>query len=190
MAENLMPFDELNNMRARLQDMRDIQLEMGLIPKFEKREVEDMILDLLIMAYVFGGDSVSTMLSIEYPSEYDTDEMMEVIYKKVAGKDFAERVAEYAPTANVDDIMRVAETDAHRVYETSAYKAAKAAGATQKRWNVLGINTRETHWYVDQTTVPIDSEFVTFDGDSARFPGDFSKAQNNVNCNCWLTYEW
>ena len=31
-------------------------------------------------------------------------------------------------------------------------------------------------------------EFYTYDGDHARFPGDFGNAANNVRCRCYLTY--
>ena len=43
---------------------------------------------------------------------------------------------------------------------------------------------RETHDYLEGVEVDLASEFVTFDGDSAKFPGDFSRAENNVNCRC------
>ena len=47
---------------------------------------------------------------------------------------------------------------------------------------------RETHNFLDGVGVPLGTLFVAIDGDSARYPGDFAKAENNTNCRCTLTY--
>lgn len=115
-------------------------------------------------------------------------EMRDSIYKKVAGKDFMQRIDEYVESGTVEDFMRIAETDSHRVYNDASYTTAVEAGATQKIWNCMFINSRDTHMALDGTVVPIDAEFYTFMGNHAMYPGEFGVAEEDCNCNCWVTY--
>ena len=147
---------------------------------------EDEILDLLLISYTFGCEDANEMLYTEIPPTYQ--EMRDSIYKKIAGKDFAERIAEYAESGTVEDIMRVAETDSHRVYNEAANTTAKQGGATQKIWNCAFRNSRDTHIYLDGTVVPMDAAFYTFKGNSAMYPGEFGVAEEDCNCQCWVTY--
>ena len=115
--------------------------------------------------------------------------MRSVINRKVAGKDFTERVTEYAEKGDLEAIMRVAEADAHRVLNTASLNTAKKAGARFKTWvTMMDDKVRDTHDYLQAMTVGINDRFVTYDGDSASFPGDFEYAENNVNCRCTLVF--
>lgn len=149
---------------------------------------EDEVLDLLLLAYTFGCEDANEMLGTEIAPTYE--EMRSSIYKKIAGKDFRQRIAEYTESGTVDDIMRVAETDSHRVYNEAemdtAGVAAKGGAKILKRWETMGDDrVRDTHDYLEGMTVPYDAEFYTYDGDHAFAPGGFELAENNVGCRCW-----
>ena len=183
----LLPFDELNNLRTRVEVQMTIAQATGNRKKF-REWCEDEILDLLLLAYTFGCEDANEMLGTEIAPTFS--EMESSVYKKVAGKDFAERIAEYAETGTVDEIMRVAETDAHRVYNeaemNTADEVAKTGRQILKTWSTMGDDrVRDTHDYLEGTTVPYDAEFYTYDGDHAFAPGGFEFPENNVNCRCW-----
>ena len=183
----ILPFDELNNFRSQLEiwiASRELWTEEDR--KQFRKWCEDEILELLLISYTFGCEEANGMLNSEIAPTYE--EMRDSVYKKIAGKDFAQRIAEYADTGTVEDIMRVAETDSHRVFNDAAFTTAKQAGATQKIWNCMFRNSRDTHMYLDGTAVPIDAEFYTFMGNHAMYPGEFGVAEEDCNCQCWVTY--
>lgn len=63
------------------------------------------------------------------------------------------------------------------------------ARVVEKVWATMeDERVRETHNFLDGVSVPLGTLFVAIDGDSARYPGDFTKAENNTNCRCTLTY--
>ena len=89
----------------------------------------------------------------------------------------------------VDDIVRIAETESHRIANTSALDTARHGGATKKTWvTMLDDRVRETHDYLEGMTVGIDDDFYTYDGDHAPAPSLFQLASNNVNCRCELIF--
>jgi uncharacterized protein with gpF-like domain len=115
--------------------------------------------------------------------------MYETIYRKVAGKNFDQRVREYATTGDIESIMRVAETDATRVFNESELKTAQRVGAKSKTWNtMLDDRVRDTHSYLEGMTVGIHDDFYTYDGDHAPAPGQFELPENSINCRCYLTF--
>lgn len=88
-----------------------------------------------------------------------------------------------------DAIVRIAETESHRIANKAALDTAKYAGATKKTWaTMLDDRVRESHDYLEGMTVDIDEDFFTFDGDHAPAPGLFETAENNVNCRCELLF--
>ena len=118
------------------------------------------------------------------------DDVMKVIDKKIAGETWRERVKDwFANGGSVDDIIRIAETETHRIANTAALDAAKEAGATEKTWlTMIDDRVRSTHEYLEGMTVDIDEDFYTYDGDHASAPGLFELAQNNINCRCELIF--
>lgn len=183
--DRLMPTDELSVLKEELDsDWQDPNRK-----KERKEDRIDEILDMLIVAYVFGNEAANTML--ESDIQVDVDTLNESVYKRIADKNWEERVREYydSDTATVADIMRVVETDTHRIYNDSILnvgeKVANTGKAVTKTWQtMLDDRVRDTHDYIEGVTVPVDSRFYTFDGDSARYPGDFTAPENNINCRC------
>lgn len=185
----ILPYDELNNIQSQLEEESfDVEAEDGTKKlRFNVDACIDIVLDALIMAYVYGVDYANETLGTDIPPIKES--MKETIYKKVADKDFEQRVREYAENGQLPDIMRVVETDMTRVFNEGSLKAAKKAGAKNKTWlTMMDDRVRDTHSYLEGMTVPIDAEFYTFDGDHASSPGGFSMAENNVNCRCVLMF--
>ena len=147
---------------------------------------EDEILELLLICYTFGCEDANTMLGTEIAPTYE--EMRESIYKRIAGKTWPERIDEYIDGGTVEDFQRIAETESHRVYNDASNKTAVLGGARFKTWECMFRNSRDTHMYLHGTTVPINSEFYTYLGNHAMYPGEFGVAEEDCNCQCWVTY--
>ena len=185
-VRTVLPIDELNILEARLEaSFGKKPLRDGVLGE---EDVLDMMLDLFLLAYANGNSITNDNLASDWKP--DLDEVMAVIDKKVAGKTWRDRVKEYFDgEGTVEDIFRIADTEAHRIANRAMLDTAKKAGASKKTWvTMLDDRVRETHDYLEGVTVGIDDDFITYDGDSAPAPGQFSKAQNNVNCRCELMF--
>lgn len=187
----ILPWDELNNIRAKVeQTAYFVQSDEALpVMRFDKEKALDIIYDYLVYAYLMGVDNVNEELSTSIRA--NDKEMRESIFKKIAGKDFRERVEEYADKGDIEGIMKVAETDAHRNMEDASQRTAKKAGAKKKTWRTMGDDrVRDTHDYLDGMTLPIDQRFVTYTGDSTMYPGEFGVAEEDCNCRCTCIYSY
>ena len=182
-------FDELNVLREQIESDLSLGTEQR---KLLKDDRIDEILDMLIMAYVFGTEDADEELTVTETVE--TDEMYSAVWLNIAGKNWEQRIREYYddPNATVEDIMRVVETDTNRIYSDAVLnvgeKVSKRGVPVTKTWNTMQDDrVRSTHEYIEAVTVPIDRRFYTYDGDSARYPGDFTDPQNNCGCRCYIT---
>ena len=88
-------------------------------------------------------------------------------------------------------ILRVLETEGHRIYNEGGYDRAGDCGAKYKQWQTMADDkVRDSHAYISGEKIPINDLFYTYDGDSALTPGGFDLAENNANCRCWLSYSF
>ena len=210
--DRMPPWDELSNLRAEL----DNTFQAG--PEERKRRkpyIIDEILEMLIMAYMYGNEAGNTMLygsdvvdqivpDREGPNrviDIDTDDMNRAVFKVIAGKNWEQRITEYLDDENgtVDDVIRVVDTDMNRIYNDSILNVGERAEneepedggpkrTTMKKWVTMGDDrVRDTHDYLEGTSVPVNRRFYTFDGDSAMYPGGFELPQNNINCRCRIS---
>ena len=207
--DRLPPWDELSNLRTELDDTFQAGPEER---KRRKPYIIDEILEMLIMAYMYGNEAGNTMLygsdvvdQIEPEQEgpnrvidIDTDDMNRAVFKIVAGKDWEQRVSEYLDdeTGTVDDIIRVVDTDMNRIYNDSILNVGERAedeepmdgmptvGVTKTWETMMDERVRSTHFGLQSVSVPVNGRFHTWDGDSARYPGDFTDPNNNINCRC------
>lgn len=182
-------FDELNIMSERIASDFALQPEQR---KELKQDRIDEILDMLILSYVYGTEDADEQLTVT--ESIVTDEMYLSIWTEIAGKNWEQRVSEYYddPTATAEDIIRVVETDTNRIYNDAVHNVGEKVESrgikVMKTWNtMLDERVRSTHEYIEAVTVPFKEKFHTFDGDSARFPGDFSDPSNNINCRCEIS---
>jgi len=184
---SILAFDEINALR------RDVGEWFATgKPKYKEEDIIDELFDLLLLAYAMGDTVTLQNLGVELPeSESPTMyDVLKVVNEKVADKTWKERVEDYfANNGTEEDIIRVAETEMHRVANTAALEAAKKAGAKTKTWQtMMDDRVRETHDYLLGVEVGIDDDFITFDGDRGQAPGLFTMAENNVNCRCELVF--
>ena len=183
---SVLPFDELNKFAD------GIRKRYGKDPlprsKAEEEDIIDELLDLFLLAYAMGNSATNSNLLSDFTPTLD--DAMKVVDKKIAGKTWRGRVEEYFDNGGtVDDIVRIAETETHRIANTSALDTAKRAGAKNKTWLTMADDrVREQHEWLEGVTVGIDDDFITPDGDRASAPGLFSMAENNVNCRCELIF--
>lgn len=181
---SILPFDELNKFPSYLRN----RFPSGKLLPSDEEDIIDEMLDLFLLAYATGHQVTMENL----PSEWEPtlDDVMKTVDKKVAGKTWRERVEEYfASGGSVDDLVRIVETEAHRIANESALETAHMCGATSKTWlTMLDDKVRDTHYPLEGVTMALDSDFYTWDGDHAPAPGLFTKAENNVNCRCELSY--
>ena len=181
-------FDELDILRERLNADFSLGTEQR---KLFRDDRIDEILDMLIMAYVFGTEDADEELTVT--EEVVTDEMYNAVWLEIAGRNWEQRIREYFddPNGTVDDIMRVVETDTNRIYSDAVLnvgeKVSKRGVPVSKTWNTMQDDrVRMYHELLEGVTVPIDKKFH-IDGDSARYPGDFVSPELNINCRCYLT---
>ena len=191
---NLMPYDELNTFKAMVTEYKTEPLTNDEKARL-RLDIEDYIEFLLIEAYVYGNVQAMQDLGIldKDPADLiDPDVMEQTINERIADKTFKQRIEEYLDDENstVDDFQRVAETDATRVYNAGVVDGGKASDVqgVMKQWITMGDEkVRSTHEYLQSMTVPLDTDFYSWDGDHARAPGLFTLPENNINCRCTLS---
>ena len=190
----ILPIDEINAMEDRLkvhfEDGEDGQPGGGRIKSKEDAEdIIDELLDLFLLAYANGVESVNASMGATRSQPYETVER--TLYEKIDGKTWEERVWDYYDNGGtVYDIARIAATEAHRDANAAAYDAAIAAGATSKTWHCMMLDTsRDTHVYLDGVSAPLDGYFYSFKGGQTQYPGQWGIAEEDCNCLCWLTYQ-
>lgn len=199
--DRLMPFDELSVVSER------IKADFQLTPEQRKAVKEDRmdeILELLILSYLYGNEAANDMLyrteiETRMQSEtetirivpIDTDSMNGSVYRDIAGENWEQRVSDYYDSeyGTADDVIRVLDTDSHRVYNDAIEDVGeRSSGRIYKTWEtMLDDRVRDTHEWLQSVRVPLNERFYTFDGDSARYPGDFTLPQNNINCRCRIS---
>lgn len=89
--------------------------------------------------------------------------------------------------------VRIARTETHRVKEAGTYESAlkgQKAGIKQvKTWNSSNDGrTRKEHRRLDGETIPLDEYFRLGSAKTLK-PGDTGRAEHDINCRCFLTYE-
>lgn len=135
------------------------------------------------MAYIFGTDNVSRTLGEEiHPNRKKLEES---VFKKIEGKTWVERLKE---AETDEEVKRIVETESHRCFSDGQWDSAEGK-ATYKTWHTQeDEKVRDTHWYIDGLKVGVDEYFYTLDNDRALKPFEFTLAENNINCRCYLEY--
>ena len=182
---DLMPFDELNRFEAAL----PAHFENGRIKsELDFEDILDLMLDIFLLSYANGVVETNAALASTY--EPTLDDVMRTVDKEVVGKTWRDRMREiYDSGGTVADVVRIAETEAHRDSNAAAYETAKAAGAKNKTWHtMLDDRVRDSHFWLEGVSAPIDGEFHNYKGESTMYPGEWGIAEEDVNCRCWVTY--
>lgn len=182
------PFDELNNLRTELVRLKPL-LEDEETREDATEELYELLWVLYGTAYLNGVNEANTQLG--GAAEASPQRFVEQALKPIAGKTFADRIDEYSQTADIEAIYRVADTDSHRLYVEGELDTAIADGAKAKTWHTMeDFRVRDSHDYLEGVTVGIDDVFATYAGAETYYPGEFGIAEEDVNCRCWLTFDY
>ena len=114
-----MAFDELNVLMAF--SFRNSANQDKDINKRAEIVIDDL-LAFLILAYIQGIQDISEMLGIKI--EADLQKMHKAIYKKVDGEDFTDRIRKYVLNEDLPSLLKVAETEYHRILNTALQDGA------------------------------------------------------------------
>lgn len=175
--DRLPPFDQLAVLRSELESDFAAGPEER---KRRKRDRIDEILEMLIMAYMFGNESANTMLfgpdvvdtidpdEPNRPVRIDVDDMNKSVFKDIAGKDWEQRVSEYydSDSGTIDDVIRVVDTDMNRVYNDSVLDVGEKA-------NRGNVEQTDTDIPVPDATGRVMKTWVTMADDRVRDTHDY-----------------
>lgn len=92
----------------------------------------------------------------------------------------------------IDKIKSAVEDDGFRVYENAVLECGLALDdegyIVTKTWNaIIDEVTRETHFELNGTTIPVDEYFVTSGGAAALAPKMFGVPSEDIHCRCVIT---
>lgn len=181
-----LPIDELNALEKKLSVHFDANGHIK--SRKDCEDIIDELLDLYLLALAEAVEGVNKQFGTSI--EPTPQEVQETVYRRIQGATWADRVlAWYMSGGTIDDILRIAETEATRISNDAALGTANKAGATTKTWQtMLDDRVRDTHVWLEGVSIPIDAEFYTWDNDHAQAPGGFERPENNINCRCELRF--
>lgn len=194
----------VNNLIQRLDELK-ILLSDVLIENAEN--LEDIVDYIAIMISV----AMEEIYELAWYGELDTAgigddirpterQIQDCINQPVGDMTLIERISGYiAETDNevpistiIDKIKAAVEDDGFRVYENAVLECGLALDdegyIVTKTWNaIIDEVTRETHFELNGTTIPVDEYFVTSGGAAALAPKMFGVASEDIHCRCVIT---
>lgn len=180
---SVLPFDELNKF-----DLSIRERFLNGLERTDREDIIDELLDLFLLAYAQGNEVTNANLNFDW--EPSIEDVGNTVNAEVAGKTWRERVDEYFDNGGTaDDIIRIADTETHRIANTAAIDTARRAGAKNKTWvTMMDDRVRADHDYLEGMTVGIDEDFYTWQGYHAPAPGLFGVPEEDINCRCELIF--
>ena len=171
----LLRIDELNALRSDLERYRE-----------DKAKLLDLMNDWQLLAYADGKTDVEDQLRGEAATSIER--IRAVCAASVGGKTIDERILD-EEMDDLEDLIMLFENERQRVYNTAGHDTATELGAKFKTWHTMeDERVRDTHFYLEGTTKPMDEPFYTYNGNAAMYPRSFEDASENVNCRCWVSY--
>lgn len=185
----ILPIDEINALEDRLKVHFEDDGKGCIKSREDAEDIIDELLDLFLLSYAMGVDSVNDSMGTDITQPLDSVER--TLYESIDGKTWVDRVWDYYENGGtVYDIARIASTESHRDANEAAYDTARQAGATSKTWHCMMLDTsRDDHVWLDGVSAPIDGFFYAGNGDRTQYPGQWGVSEQDCNCLCWLTYE-
>ena len=194
----------VNNLIQRLDELK-ILLSDVLIENAEN--LEDIVDYIAIMISV----AMEEIYELAWYGELDTAgigddirpterQIQDCINQPVGDMTLIERISGYiAETDNevpistiIDKIKAAVDDDGFRVYENAVLECGLALDdegyIVTKTWNaIIDEVTRETHFELNGTTIPVDEYFVTSGGAAALAPKMFGVPSEDIHCRCIIT---
>lgn len=181
-----LPIDELNALKSRIKKYFDAT---GIKSRKDAKRIEDAMLDFFLLTVVFAVNDINLQFGTNiHPS---AQEIQDTVYRPIHGATWVDRLfAWYMAGCAMEDIFTIIETEAHRVSNEIAYDTAIKAGAKTKTWQtMLDDRVRDTHSWLQGTTVPIDGYFYSYNGGQTLFPGQWGIPEEDINCRCELEFK-
>ena len=141
---------------------------------------------VLCLVYAYGWHDAEEIVGIiPLPDGFDDRS----VNREIAGETWRDRMEKQIDDLSEEGVLRIIETESHRDYNTGVYDAATVSGlSVKKRWNtMLDDKVRDTHSYLEGTTLDLEDRFYTYTGESALFPGGFGTPEEDCNCRCFVT---
>ena len=194
----------VNNLIQRLDELK-ILLSDVLIENAEN--LEDIADYIAIMISV----AMEEIYELAWYGELDTAgigddirpterQIQDCINQPVGDMTLTERINGYiAETDNevpvstiIDKIKAAVEDDGFRVYENAVLECGLALDdegyiVTKTSNAIIAEVTRETHFELNGTTIPVDEYFVTSGGAAALAPKMFGVPSEDIHCRCVIT---
>lgn len=184
----LLKFDEINRLG---QVFADVAVGASATKKNVKAAVDEFY-DILIDAYIEGFAFAAYLLGEDdVENGIDEEKMRKAVEYSYPDGSIKDKFIDYFLSGDGEAIKRLIDSEFHRVHQSGGYDYADSLPQKPyKRWlTMLDERVRDTHQYLEGVIVPYDAEFITYDGDYAKFPGGFRNPSNNVNCRCVAVYE-
>lgn len=181
--KRILPIDELNILKDKYEGSGTP------ITDFDLDDIIDDLLDIFFLAIANGVISVNEQFRADYSPP--ATQIEKIIFKKIDGVTWEDRVRTwYENGGTAADIIKIAETESHRIGNEIAFEVAKEVGATTKTWVCQMLPTsRDTHVYLNGTKVGIGDYFYSYRGGKTLYPGQFGEAEEDINCLCELKFE-
>ena len=194
----------VNNLIQRLDELK---IMIGDVLMENAENLEDTVDYIAIMISV----AMEEIYELAWYGELDTAgigddirpterQIQDCINQPVGDMTLTERINGYiAETDNevpvstiIDKIKAAVEDDGFRVYENAVLECGLALDdegyIVTKTWNaIIDEVTRETHFELNGTTIPVDEYFVTSGGAAALAPKMFGVPSEDIHCRCVLT---
>ena len=194
----------VNNLIQRLDELK---IMIGDVLMENAENLEDTVDYIAIMISV----AMEEIYELAWYGELDTAgigddirpterQIQDCINQPVGDMTLIERISGYiAETDNevpistiIDKIKAAVEDDGFRVYENAVLECGLALDdegyIVTKTWNaIIDEVTRETHFELNGTTIPVDEYFVTSGGAAALAPKMFGAPSEDIHCRCVIT---
>ncbi len=161
-------------------------------------ECENFFIYAYLLGYRIGADDID--IEEDEAMYYlntvkDTDKPLQSVFATFEEdgkeKNFEDCIHEHLENEDgASAIEKVLTTEWHRnanrgIQDFGQDYVTSTGSSIKKVWHtVLDDKVRDTHSYLEGMKVGLDEEFYTYNGDHALYPGQFSKASEDVNCRC------
>ena len=159
------------------------------IDETDKQAAKKVLRQYFEEQYFDGIVSVYFLLEMNSDVSILSDKTLknQILDRSVDGKTYIDRIDDGS------SVESIARSDGHRVFIEAQLAAAQRIAHTThkvlfKRWDAtLDSVTRDTHYKLHGTTIPLDDEFETVNGKTIA-PGLFGIPAEDCNCRCILDF--
>ncbi len=153
--DRLMPFDELNVLSGEIKEIYAAGAQ-----EQEREGILDSVLDLLVLSYVYGNEAANEMLGTSL--KVDKERLDKAVTEAIAGETWVDRVSKYISSGTAEDVIRVIETDSHRIYNEAIYDIGKEVEAEERQTPLLPPGGTAPIGQSGTATAPKDQKGVIY----------------------------